>query len=213
MKLISSVILVSCLILSTGCQKKASEEIDAGTFTGPVYHNNYFGIRLTLPPDWKIQDKKAMETLKNAGKKMIEGSNKKLKAALDFSDYQTVHLFAAFKHPLFAQVTFNPNVMGIAERVGHVAGIKSGKDYLLQSKQVMKSSNMNMKFPQKIYSEAFGGVEFAVLCTEMTLMGRLIKQKQYSLVKKGYALTFNISFISEDQEAELKKILNTMTFD
>jgi len=216
MKVLTPVVYIILLVWffsCTACQKKASDEVDPGTYDGSVYQNEFFKMRINLPSDWSYQGKKEMETLKNAGKKMMENSNKKFKAAEDISEYHTVHLFAIFKHPLGTPVKYNPNLMCIAERIGHVPSIKRGKDYQYYSKKVLESSQMNTKFPRAIYSESLGDTLFDVLYSEMTFMNTVIKQKQYTIIKNGYALTFNISFTTEDQESQLKKILDTIDFD
>jgi len=38
------------------------------------------------------------------------------------------------------------------------------------------------------------------------------KQKQYATVKKGYVLLLNLSFASEEEEARLQDILDTVSF-
>ena len=205
------IVLAVCFLSSTGCQKNAADEIGPGTYDGSVYRCDYFGMSIDLPSTWSYQDKEAMEMLKNAGKKMMEGSNKDLKTAIEFSEHQTVYLFAIFKHPLGTPVDYNPSLMLIAERIGHIPGIKRGKDYQYHSKKVMESAQMNMKFPKEIYTVTLGGNEFDVLYSEINFMNMEIKQNQYTIIKKGYALTFNASFTTEEQEAELKGILDTVT--
>lgn len=213
MKLFVSVILAACFIFSSGCQEKASEEVDRGAFLGPVYRNNYFGMAITIPSDWSIQDSKSMQTLKDLGKKVIDKDDKNLKAVMEASDFQTVNLFSVFRHPLGTPVPFNPNLICMAERVRHMPGIKRGKDYHFHTRKLLESSQMNVKFPEEMYSETFGGVEFDVLYSETSFGTMLIKQKQYGAVMKGYALLIVSTFVDEDQEATLDEIVKTLTFN
>jgi hypothetical protein len=213
MKLLVSVILAACFIFSSGCQEKASEEVDRGAFSGPVYQNNYFGLTITIPSDWSIQDSKSMQTFKDLGKKLINEDDKNLKAVMDTSDFQTVNLFSVFQHPLGSPVPFNPNLICLAEQVRHMPGIKRGKDYHFHTRKILELSQMNVKFPGEIYTETFGGVEFDVLYSETSLGTILVKQKQYGAIMKGYALLIVSTFADEDQEATLDEILKTLTFN
>jgi hypothetical protein len=213
MKLLAIVMLTACFIFSIGCQEKASEEVDRGSFTGPMYRNNYFGMTITIPSDWSIQDSKAMETLQDLGEKVIGKDDKNLKAAMAASELQTVKLFAVFQHPLGSAVQFNPNLMSMAERVRHMPGIKRGKDYHYHTRKLLESSQMNVKFPEEIYTETFGGVEFDVLYSETSINNILVKQKQYGAVIKGYILLIVSTFNEDDQETTLDEILKTLTFN
>ncbi len=213
MKLLVSVMLAAGFIFSTGCQEKASEEVDRGVFAGSVYRNNYFGMTITIPSDWSIQDSKSMQALKDLGKGLLGKDDKNLKAVMEASEFQTVSLFAVFRHPLGSPVPFNPNLMCMAERIRHMPGIKRGKDYHFHTRKLLESSQMNVKFPGEIYTETLGGVEFDVLHSETSLGNIVVKQKQFAAIIKGYALIFVISFDADDQEATLNKILKTLNFN
>lgn len=213
MKLLAIVMLTACFIFSSGCREKASEEVDRGAFAGSVYRNNYFGMTITMPSDWSIQDSKSMQTIKDLGKKVINEDDKNLKAVMEASEHQTVSLFAVFQQPLGSPVPFNPNLMCMAERVRHMPGIKRGKDYHFHTRKLLESSQMNVKFPGEIYTETFGGVEFDVLYSETSFDTMLVKQKQHGTVMKGYVLLIVSTFANDDQEATLDEIVKTLTFN
>lgn len=213
MKLLAIVVLTACFIFSIGCQEKASEEVDRGAFAGPLYRNNYFGMTITIPSDWSIQDSKSMQTLQDLGEKVIAKDDKNLKAVMSASELKTVRLFAVFQHPLGSPVPFNPNLMCMAERVRHIPGIKRGKDYHFHTRRLLESSQMKVKFPKEIYPETFDGVEFDVLYSETSFGTILVKQKQYGAVIKGYVLLIVSTFANDDQEATLDEILKTLTFN
>jgi len=213
MKLLAFVMLTACFIFSIGCREKASEEVDRGSFAGPMYRNNYFGMTITIPSDWSIQNSKSMKTIKDLSKQVIDKNDRNLKAAIEASEHKSVRLFAVFQHPLGTPVPFNPNLMSITERVSHMPGIKRGKDYHYHTRKLLESSQMNVKFPEEIYTETFGGVEFDVLYSETSINNILVKQKQYGAVMKGYILLIVSTFNEDDQETALYEILKTLTFN
>ncbi len=49
--------------ISFGCRKKASDEIDFGTVEGSEYRNRYFGMTMSIPSDWRVQDRESTQRL------------------------------------------------------------------------------------------------------------------------------------------------------
>ena len=206
-------LVIACAVLLAGCEKKASDEIDSGTFKDSVYRNKYFGLTLTVPSEWSIQDQESRQQIMDRGVKMVGGEDKNLKAAIKASELQTVNLLTAFKHPVGTPVSFNPNISCVAERVRHMPGIKRGKDYLFHSRRLLESSQMDVSFPRDISAEELGGANFDVMYTEMALAGMTVRQKYYATVVKGYALAFVVSFTTEEEEAALQSILESVAFE
>ena len=115
-----------------------------------------------------------------------------------------------FKHLMGTPVSFNPNIGGVAEKVSHMPGIKRGKDYLFHARKLLESSQIKASFPEEIYTEEIGGYSFDVMSVETQMPGVLVKQKYYTVVLKGYALGFIISYSNGEEEATLKDILKTI---
>jgi hypothetical protein len=206
----ASFILFSVLLV--GCGKKASDEIDFGTFNKSTYTNKYFGVTVTVPSNWSVQDREAQERIKRVGSAAVAGDDKNLKAVLKASELQTVQLFTVFQHPLGTPVTFNPSIMGTAEMVRQMPGIQSGKDYHFQVKKTLQAGQLEISFPKESYTERVSGVEFDVMDQELRIRGLVVKQRYYTIIKKGYALSFILSFTTDEDEASVHKVLETISF-
>ena len=211
-RLIYKAQIIALAVLLAGCGKKASDEIDFGTFNNSVYHNNYFGMTVAIPSDWSMQDQAAQQRLMKLGNKLMSGDDKNLKAVMKASELQMVNLFAVFKYLQGSPVTFNPSILSIAENVRQWPGMKSGKDYHFQARKLLESSQVEMSFPKDIYTQQLGGIDFDVMETEMHVRGLVVKQKYYATIMKGYALTLVVSFTTDEELASLKKVLDAMTF-
>lgn len=211
-KLLLTLALTSVFVL-TACTKKASDEIDFGKITNDVYQNEFFGFSVTLPPEWSVQDDAATQEIKELGEEMLVGDDKKMQAATKAAALNTVYLLTAFEHPLGSPVEFNPSFMSIAERVRNVPGIKEGKDYLFHVKKFLEASQMEIAFPKEIYTEEIDGVSFDVMELEMAMMGSVVTQRYYATIKKEYALSFVLSFASDENEENAKNILQTVRFN
>ena len=206
------VIVTFCAVLLPGCAKKASEEIDFGTIKNSVYQNKYFGFNLTLPADWSVQDEETRRRLAEEGTKMLVG-NDRAKALMKASEQQTVNLLAAFKHPIGTQVSFNPNVICMAERLSFLSGVKTGKDYHFHARKQLESAQMKIEIADQLTKENLGGIDFDVMHGSMKVAGMTVHQKYYATVLKNYALVFITSYTSDDQQSNLQNILQTAAFN
>ncbi len=206
-------LLITTAICVAGCQKKASDEIDFGSIENSVYSNEYFGLKVTLPADWTVQDQEAQRKLSEDGARMLAGDDKNLKAAMRASELQTVNLFMVFKHPVGAPVDFNPSIMGMAERIRHMPGIKKGKDYLFHVKKALQAGQLKVSVTNEMSKEQIAGRDFDVMHTEIPGGEMRIHQKYYATVIKGYALVFIASFSADEEQSALKDILKSATIN
>ena len=211
-RLFYKVQIIMLAMLLAGCGKKASDEIDFGTFKNSIYQNNYFGMSVAIPKDWSIQDQQAQQRLMKTGGKLISGDDKNLQAVLKASELQSVNLFGVFKYPQGSAVTFNPSILAIAENVRQLPGIKRGKDYHFHARKLLESSQMEISFPKDIYTQQLGGIDFDVMEMEVSIRGIVVKQKYYATIMKGYALSIIVSFTTDEEQASLQKILDAVIF-
>lgn len=208
----NGLLILTCILLLAGCGGTPSDEIDAGSVDDSIYRNRYFGISITVPDGWVVQGKEAVDEIKSTGAEIVAGDDNNLSAIIEASAKQSVDLLTTFKHPVGAPVEFNPNFASIAEKVGHMPGIKRGEDYLFHSKKLLQSSQLDISFPREVYSEQIDGVEFDILTTEIHFAGQVITQKQYVTIRKGFALGLVLSFTTAEQEAELAGMLESIQF-
>ncbi len=189
-----------------------SKEIDFGTIEDSVYRNEYFGMTVSFPPDWSVQDQRAQNDLIDAGAKAVIGDDENLKAAYKVSELRTVYLFMLFKHPIGTPGVPNAGITCAAERIRDLPGIASGKDYLFQMKKALQAGQFKTSFPEAESTEEIGGRLFDLMHVEMQIGGMTIRQKNYATIMNGYALTFLTNFSDPDQESELDSILSTVEF-
>jgi hypothetical protein len=210
MKLIGAFVVLF-LIFQPGCGKKASDEIDFGTIENSVYRNDYFGMSIEIPAGWSVRDREGLQAMLDFGGKVAD-DDKVLDEVMKASELQTVNLLGVFKHPLGSSVECNPNIMCLAERIRHLQGIKTGRDYHLHSKRLLQSTQMGVTFPEEIYTKRIGGVDFDVMTLAVPNAELVINQKQHVTVMKGYALMLITSFSSGEEEAELDAVLESVRF-
>ncbi len=201
------------VLLALECRKAVSEELKSGKVEKSVYTNKYFGFILKLPEDWSIQSEETSKEIMETGKEVVAGDNKNLQKALDKADEQSLFFFAAYKYPVGTPGKYNPNIIGMAEKISAVPDIKSGADYLFHARRLLEMSQMEVSFGKKITKEDIGGVEFDAMYVSLSFGRILIKQKYYAAIMKGYAVSFIISYIDEEGELSLENILATAKFE
>jgi hypothetical protein len=177
-----------------------------------VYRNKYFGMRVALPDDWHPLDEEGKKKLMEMGRKVIAGQDKMLGAALDASEMNTVDLLMVYKHPPGAPVPFNPSLSCVAEKISHLPGIKTGRDYLYHVRTGMQATRVPYSMRGDIQSENVGGVNFYIQNMSVPAGTWLIQQKFYAAIMKDYVLCFVITYTNKWEYEALKGILATVNF-
>jgi len=213
-KLLGFVFFLVLAIVFPGCKKKESEKVSAGTIENSVYNNKYFGLTLKLPEDWSIQDKESSKELSEFGYKMIAGEDKNLEKSLKAAaENQQLMFFSASKYPIGTPVADNPNIIGTAELVKSKPGIKRGSDYLFHVKNMLEMSGIKLTIEDKVTSEKIGGVEFDVIEAVLPFGNISVQQKYCTTIMKDYAISFILTYTSEEGKNFLKEILKTAKFE
>lgn len=212
-KLLFGAQVLALALLLTGCGRSTNERMASGTVRDSVYTNSYLGLTVTLPSDWSIQSQQAQKKIFKMGEKIEAGNDKNLGSVMAASESKIVHLFAAFKYPLGSPVSYDPSIMAVAEDVRDFPGIKRGSDFNFQTKQQLEAGALDVSFPKSTYSTSLGGTDFDVMDVTIHVRGIVIDQKYYAAIIKGYALNFIISYTTDEAEASLRKILDTVKFN
>jgi hypothetical protein len=192
--------------------KMVGDKIGFGTIDDGIYRNKYFGMRVVLPDDWHPLDEEGKKKLMEMGRKMIAGQDKMLGAALDANEMNTVDLLMVYKHPPGAPVPFNPSLSCVAEKVSHLPGIKTGRDYLYHVRTGMQATRVPYSMGGDIHSENVGGVNFYVQDMSVPAGTWLIQQKFYAAIMKEYVLCFVITYTNQWEYEALRGILATVNF-
>ena len=170
----------------------------------------YFGLTVQLPKEWIILDQDARQRSRQKGVAVLAGNDSAFAKQLKAADMQSLSLFTAYKKPPGSPPP-NPSILGVAERVSRE--VTGSWDYLAGARDLLKAGQMTVRFPKEIYMRKISGAEFAVLEVEILIDGKKARQKQYCTFAKGYALGFVISFTTDQDEALLTGVMESVRFD
>lgn len=209
---ITAVLLLT--ILFSGCKVETTpDNFDYGKVEGHKYVNSYFDLEMDVPADWFVQSQEQMDNITKVGKDMVAGDDENMKAIVKASDVNTANLLGVFQHEYGSAVAFNPNFLVVAENVKAAPGIRTGSDYLFQSRRLLTQSQFQYdRIDESFEKETINGTDFYKMNAEVSLMGITIRQIYYSTILKGFSFNVIISYSSDEQKDALLKVINSMTF-
>jgi len=201
-------------VLITSCNPSGKpKNFDYGHIENNKYLNSFFGLELSLPDNWIVQTKEQTENLTKIGKDFVAGDDKNLKAIINASEINSANLLAVFQYEVGAAVDYNPSFMLVAENLKNYPGIKTGSDYLFQSRKLLQQSQIHYShLDDGFEKEIINNLEFYTMNCTIDYMGLSIKQRYYSTIINGFCLSEIISYTDDKQKSNLEKIIHSMNF-
>jgi hypothetical protein len=195
------------------CGQENVEDFDFGHVQNDKYVNSFFHFEMTLPLDWIVQTKDQMDYLAETGKELVAGDDAVMKAALKGSEVNTANLMAVYQYETGSPVEYNPSIMLVAENIARAPGIKTGGDYLFQSRRLLAQSQFKYDhLDEEFEKEIVNGTEFYKMNAEVKYLGLDIKQIYYSTVLKRFSFNVIVSFINDEQRTNLLNSISSMSF-
>jgi hypothetical protein len=186
----------------------AAETPDLGSVTGSTYTNKYFGLTLTLPAGWSVQDSVVKKQISDKGKELVTSNDAATKSDLNRAVDATLNLLTAFEH---APGTAAQNSMLMCGAEKPPVGVKTDADYMVALKNTLKYAQVPISIEKDIYSEQIGGAAFSVIDFNTTYPGMVLSQKYYAHTVKDYVLFFIITYQTPEQLKTLQESLKSVT--
>lgn len=199
---ISSLALTVLLLLCFSTQAQTFPD-DAEIKNG-VYSNAFFNFSFAYPKDWVVPDEALKKRIKErANEESVKSGN----SAYMKDAYL---LLTVSRQPLGTPSSrLNPTILVAAEKISHVPGNPTAKDYLLGYRSVKLQSGLRSSLPEPVPFRVAGLLFFRDDYAG-TVNGASIRQSTFVSFKKGYAIVF--TFTGEDQKAvvEMAKAMETI---
>ena len=144
---------------------------------GKRYTNAYFDIQVDKPEGWFAQDPEQTIKQSSQGARVVAGDDKNMKAILAESIKTTVPIFAFFKHEPGTPVKFNPSVIGVAENIEVMPGIKTGCDYLFHARSLLKNAAIELEVTDDCHTESINNAPLGYFDARISVNGADIYQK------------------------------------
>ena len=207
-----AIILLSAFAISCTNEGKPAG-FDYGKVENNKYVNSFFDFEMNIPEGWSVQSREQTENLTKIGRDMVAGGNSKINEVLDASEVNSANLLAAFKYDLKTAVQYNPNLMLVAENLQAAPQIKTGADYLANTRNFLKQSQMPHEHIDGMSRQTIiNGKDFHSMNVIVNYMGIKIHQTYFATIHKGFCVVATISFTNDGEKKELLDALKTMTF-
>ena len=196
---------------SQGAAAKASappDMPDDGTVTGSTYANKYFGLTLTIPAGWQVQDSSFKKRINEKGKELVTSDDPTTKGELNRAADNTLNLLIVTQYPPGEARPFNSIFICGAEKIP--AGVRTDADYMSALKNTLKYAQVPITIERDVYSEQIGGVAFSVIDFKSNYSGAIVSQKYYAHVMKNYTLFFIIIYQTDEQLKTHTEILRSV---
>ncbi|MFN2493132.1 MAG: hypothetical protein ABR501_09650 [Pyrinomonadaceae bacterium] len=181
------------------------EVIESEKLEHSSYSNSYFGLRLTIPEGWEVQDDSVKKAIMERGRQLIKADDAQKQAQLDQSVSNTAILLTLLKTPVVPEN--RASLMVAIERIPNYPSYTPVR-YLTNLKTILANySKVKVTVEKDIRSEMVNGVPFVALDV-LSLNERLrFHQKYFCRLQQGYALCFIETYESEPQLAALNNLL------
>lgn len=205
-------LVLSFLVLSftifAGTDSEALKKI--GYVKDGKYCNDYFKLSLSVKKDWAIQDEDTKRLIADTGADVAGKSNEKLKKMIEASKQRTFYMLCVSKCDMRESKSFNPSLMIVAEDISQFKTIKTGYDYLLNSKEILKTTNLGYKIDEKLLDKNINGLKFSNMKTTISNGNINVIQDYYTIVKSGYAITMILTYTNSEEKIILENMINSI---
>ena len=196
--------LVPCAFLG-GCRKP----MDLGQGVNGVYTNKFFGFSISHPDGWVPVTRATMRKLGKEAARFARKSDSELARMLERGDLTSYQLFMFAQYEIGTPGEFNHNIVcsidKLTRRVDTMPKVKR------EIKRVL--SRLRIKSTGVDGPVTVGSNTYERLGGSIRMHGVDVAQEYYIILKKGYALTFVLSYEEGNPEYDtLKEALATVTF-
>ncbi|HEY0408566.1 MAG TPA: hypothetical protein VGC89_22720 [Pyrinomonadaceae bacterium] len=182
---------------------------EAGAVTGSVYRNTYFGMQLSIPRNWNVQSDATKKEIKERGKQLIVPTTEQEKAQFEAAASRTTNLLTISKLPIGATDQFNALFIVAAEAVPLAT---TNAYYMSQLKRALQFAQVPVKFEEEGQTQTINGTQFQTLTILIGPPENAARQTYYVVLRKGYALAFITTIISESDADVINSIVKSIKF-
>lgn len=202
-------IIVLISVISTSCSG-GDKSIITHSKDGINYANDYFGLNIIKPKGWYSQSSEEIMKQSKAGTNIISGDDATIKAAIEESLKTSVPLFSFFEYMPGTPGKMNPNIIGVAENIGLLPGIKTGCDYLYHARKLLINSTYKPQVTKTCNTISLNQSKLGYLDVTMKISGIVIKQKYYACIHGEHAISTVQTYFDDESKAKVDDILQSL---
>lgn len=179
-----------------------------GAVTDTGYKNTFFNFSIDIPKGWTRLDESEIDASKKVGLEMLKTEQEKTNKAFEDATQKEVVVF------LIAQKN---------ERLDKGANLGIGvlrqSDSRINSEMVGIATknffltNSKFKLLKDVRKIVFGGAVFSTFTLKNETYENNLEQIFYITIRKGYSVTFVLTYLNSEGQQSLETIMKSLTFD
>jgi len=204
---------VSVLLCATGCDGYSGLGF-ANETAKNTYHNDLYRLTVVAPDGWYVMNAAETRAMQDVGAKTAAGKDQELKAALAAKNAGADGaIFSFFRSQPGTVSAFNPSVAAAAESLALAPGVKTGRDYFDQMKELMMQSAVVFDIQDGYGTRTIGGQSFDRMDLKITVNGITARQSYYAALYRNSAITIIQSYDTDKDKAETDKVIDSVKLD
>jgi len=206
---IFTILLVSLSLIS--CSDSDPKEIAWTTSTDNIHFTNEkFNLSITKPESWYAQNVKELISLQRRGTDIMSGDDKNFKAIAKAALKTSFPLFGFHEFTPGTPTKTNSSLIGLAENISALSGIKKGCDYLYHAKQFMDKSQIKIDYEDDCHIQVINGVNMSYFNSKVEVGDNIVKQKYMACISGDYAIAVVYTIVNKVDTLEIDNVLNTL---
>ncbi|HYV30371.1 MAG TPA: hypothetical protein VEO53_04580 [Candidatus Binatia bacterium] len=185
-----------------------------GQLSGGRYTNSYFGFALTVPPAWSVAPEEVLQQIQRANNQPLTGvgHDRDLKRRIEFAAQDSHQLLLLSKKPWASATNSNPSLIVGAEHLSHLAGVRTGRDYLAHLSRLLSNSTLPYQPSGGLVEVRLAGRTFARLGFIAKIGNQTLRQDYLATVDQGYVLVFILSAGPQADFLRLEQAIQSLRF-
>jgi hypothetical protein len=200
-----------CMLMISSCSQNERKP-DHGKLINNIYTQHFFGIQVSIPHQWQVQNEDQLKALTDSSSSIIAHSNADMSLA-DSSQANIIQLLTVLRNPANDSTTFNPSFVLLAEKLPEKASDMDEKVYLMLTIQQLKKTGLYQGIDSRAKKVSVGGKEFFSISATTAWGETVVEQDFYVRNTRGYALVMITSYSSAQQQDNLFGMLASVKFE
>ena len=178
-----------------------------GEVKDTTYRNAFFNFSFDFPGDWYRLGEAEMSAAKKGGLEILKTEREKTNHAFAEATQKEVALFALSQGKFGSQKSANL-VIGVLKQsnsqIDSMEVLRVSKNFLL--------TNPKITLFEDVQRTQLNGTEFSTVTLKTTVGSESINQKIFTTMRKGYSVTFVLTYKTSEELKSLEKFFGSLRF-
>lgn len=206
-----------CLIIALAAANiftQTKPKIDAssatdflGTTAEGAYRNGFFGFSLSFPKSWSSLNREQIEQSLAIGRDILKTREDKSNQVIEAAAEREVLILVITEKAKMLE-----NIASLSVGVRKQAAAQITPEMVVDATRKLLLGNVGMKLVKDMQKVKLGGEAFASVELQNNWQGEYVYQKLYITVRKGYSLTFVITYKKSESLQAMENIMQSLSF-